>query len=291
MIPVVWYDACRGNWDHGVLMGIFDKHANVFFQHNKKKENCHFLEPLEFGVIIIAGRPDVMYLRNYLQENFKKGIVILTSEEDSFFNWEVIPEHFEIWTQYYAPNKSAIKTRLLLGPPSRIKDYKINRKPFAEREYFFSFVGQIQNPFRQQCLGAMKTWGEKGVFVHVADSFGGIENGIEYQRYLDIMCNSKFVICPAGSMCVDSFRLYEALTCGAIPITDERSPRDTPGFNYWNEVYPNHGIVTVSDWRDLSRIMYDIENRHLLVDRDGLWWEQYLQDLENKLLKYAADKN
>jgi hypothetical protein len=295
MIPVIWWGSCRGNWDHGTLMQIFDKHPDVFHQindgtlPNPKKTLSQSLEKkYQKPIIIVAGCPDTQPLRDYLLE-FHEGIVILTSEEDAYFNWQyAIPDHLDIWTQYYSPiSKAEIKTRLLLGAPSRIKDYKINSH--LEKKYLWSFVGQVQNPFRQQCVETLRNlpYG----FLHIADAFGGEVNGIEYQQYLNIMCQSHYVICPAGSMCVDSFRLYEAMQCGAIPLTDSKSPRDPIDFRYWDEVYKDHTICEIGDWAVELPIFFkdrSLEEPHSWKSYNE-WWFKYQKDLEQKLLKYAAN--
>jgi hypothetical protein len=291
MIPVIWYDQCRGNWDHGTLLSIFEKHPDVFKQYNTVQRLTSFTSK---AIIIIAGTPDVGELRNYLENGFgpSGGIVILTSEEDAYFDWKAaIPSNFEIWTQYYSPStKSEIKTRLLLGAPLRMRDYKINKH--LPKKYLWSFVGQVQNPFRQACVEVLKTLPDG--FLHIAELFGGEgSTGMEYQQYLDIMCQSKYVICPAGSMCVDSFRLYEAMECGAVPITDIRAPRDYEAFNYWDSVHSAHNLLTVVQWDDLNFLLKHggsnpIANVPVLIRNE--WWGNYKQQLETRLL-HAANEN
>lgn len=282
MIPVIWYKACRGNWDHGVLLSIFEKHPEEFPQFNTNSQLSCFSSK---AIVIVAGKPDVDELRDYLQNMFgpKGGIVILTSEEDAYFEWEkAIPSKFEIWTQYYSPStKMDIKTRLLLGAPLRIRDYKINNLP---KKYRWSFVGQVQNPFREECVKVLKTMANG--YLREVEMFGGHgKNGMDYQEYLDIMCQSEYVICPAGSMCVDSFRVYEAMECGAIPVTDVRAPRDPEGFDYWHEVYPQNRLITVLDWNWLPEML---PHHTLTADVRNTWWNfRYKPELERKLLEYA----
>ena len=278
MINVIWYKASRGNWDHGVLLSIFERNTEKFVQFNNVDARL-----AETAIVIVAGRPDVNELHERLSI-LKSGIVILTSEEDAFFDWRnAIPSHLDIWTQYYSPStKKDIAERLLLGAPLRIRDYKINRH--LPKKYKWSFVGQVQNPFRQECVDVLKTM--DGGFLHVAGAFGGEVNGIEYQQYLDIMCQSEFVICPSGSMCVDSFRLYEAMECGAIPITDSRSPRDSENFNYWNEVHHENTIPQVANWEVLPSLIRNIEKYH--VKPSNYWWDAYKSNLEKNLI-YVAD--
>lgn len=274
---VVWYKANRGNWDCGLLLNVFEKHPDKFTQHNTVESPS-----FDRAIVIITGRPDVVPLRKYL-ETIGSGVVVLTSEEDAYFDWKAaIPQHLEIWTQYYSPSKEGIKTRLLLGAPNRLKDYKINLD--LPKKYLWSFVGQVQNPSRQACVEVLN--GLPDGFLHIADGFGGL-NGLNYQDYLDVCCESKFVICPAGSMCVDSFRLYEAMECGAIPITEARAPRDKSSFNYWDEVYPENRLSLVSSWDDFKN--YNLNSTPIPADVQNEWWLIYKRDLEQKLLTYAAN--
>lgn len=278
---VVWWDAGRGNWDHGLLMEVFNYHPELFDQHNSKE----LIYPDE-AIVIVTGKPEVEPLRAWL-DKLSSGLVILTSDEDSYFDWKAaIPKHLDLWTSYYSQNKSEIKERLLLGPPSRISEYKINK---PKKKYLWSFIGQMQNPFRDKCInllkGLIESKGElSNGFLHRAPMFGGQVDGIEYQKYLDITAASKYVICPAGSMCVDSFRFYEAMECGAIPITDRRAPRDHPDFNYWREVLGPNTIITVGDWDELPDIL-----KHQYEGSGSFWWTQYKRDFEHKLLRYAMD--
>lgn len=265
----------EGNWDSGLLKSIFDKHPNHFIQYNTKENLA-----THRAIVVVVGCPEVKQLRSYL-ETIRDGVVILTSEEDAFFRWEeAVPNHLQIWTQYYyEPTKYAIKERILLGAPNRIKNYKINTH--LPKIYDWSFIGQVQNPFRQQCVETLSKL--QNGYLHTTDFFGGEgDTGIKYQDYLDILCQSKFVICPAGSMCCDSFRVYEAIECGAIPITDVRSPRDNEDFNYWQETYPSNELnYMIAGW-DEKLLSWMLEKNYKPAPQH--WWDSYKQELENKLL-------
>lgn len=281
-MQVIWYEGMRGSWDHGLLCEIFDSHPDVFNQHNTKE-----LVVFDRAIVMIVGRTDVKKLRDYLQ-NFKSGIAILMSEEDAYFDWQsAIPEHFDIWTQYYHPstkNHPRISKRLLLGPPNRIKDFKINKH--LPKKYLWSFVGQVQNKFREECVKVLRTLPDG--FLQEVELFGGNgKNGMDYQQYLDIMCQSKFVICPSGSMTADSFRVYEAIECGAIPIADRRSPRDSERFHYWDSVFEDHNIFDIYDWKSLPSFL---SLNFLSPEKNNLWWTEYKDELTKKLIN-EANKN
>ncbi len=287
-INVVWYNQSKGNWDSGLLRTIFDKHPDLFIQHNFKGW-AHF----DRAIVIVVGKPEVAPLRECL-DTLKSGIVILTSDEDAYFDYKAaIPPHLEIWSQYWTQDRPEIKERLLIGPSSRLfygeggVEYK-NNSGFLRRDYLWSFVGQVQNPFRQECIKTLLTL--EGGFLQVVQMFGGNgENGMDYQAYLDIMCRSKYVICPSGSMSVDSFRLYEAIECGAIPITDMHCPREKDGFNWWRQVVPDADIMMVSSWSDLNQDWFKEPFYEERLKKNS-WWKKYKEQLESKLV-HAAYEN
>ena len=279
MINVIWYDGQRGRWDHGLLLSIFDKHPDIFIQYNE------VLPPKETkrSIVVVAGCPSPERLYGYLS-TLPDSVVILVSDEDAYFDWKsAIPSQHTIITQYWNPElKGDIKERILLGAPARLKDYKINTH--LPKKYLWSFIGQVQNEFRQKCVDVLKTLSDG--FLHIVPQFGGGEGGIEYQDYLDICCQSRFVICPSGSMTAETFRAYEAMECGAIPICDQRSPRDVAAFNYWREVYPYNKLHSLSNWEQLPELLKLEWEPPSYVNK---WWFDYKKELEQKLLRYATN--
>lgn len=278
MINTIWWNGLRGNWDCGLLCETLNKFPDFFIQHNKPTPPLG----IDKCIMVVVGKPDPKPLHEYLSLR-SESLVILISDEDAYFDWEAaIPKQHTIITQYWNPEyKNKIQRRILLGCPTRIKDFTINKT--ETKEYEWSFVGQVQNQFRQECvdvLAALPTG-----FLHTVPQFGGGEGAKDYQEYLDIMCKSKFVICPSGSMTADCFRIYEAMECGAIPIVNKRSPRDKEGFDYWQSIYPLSNLISVNNWKELPDILsaYKKENADIL----NYWWFQYKSELESKLVAYA----
>lgn len=269
-VNIIWFDGFRGNWDSGLIHSIIDN--NPKFNEVNSKDNPVFDE-----VIVLVGKTDKYRLREYLSKT-QKALVILMSDEDSAFDYEFcVAPHVKFWTQYHYRNKERIKKRIPLGVPSRFKDYKVKS---LDRKYSVSFVGQVQNEHRQQCVEVIKQIPNS--FIHIASGFGGVD-GLEYQDYLDILCQSEVVVCPSGSMCTDSFRVYEAIECGALPIADANSPRDYIDFNYWKEC--NFNVPSLQSWKtlpDLLNPMYIKEQSEITQN----WWSHYKQILKQDLETY-----
>jgi len=256
-----------------LLREIFERCPDVFQQYNTKE-----LIYSDKAIVIVVGQRDIPPLKEYL-DTFQSAIVIFTGDEECAFDADKLrSDKLEMWTQCYSPHRAYMKERIFLGTPNRLYQYKIN--DFLKKKYLWSFVGQNHNPHRNQCISVMKKL--KDGHLHVTDRFGGYgKKGMPFQAYLDITCMSKYVICPSGSFTADTFRVYEAIECGSIPICDKRSPRDAPDFNYWNQCYPQNNLITVDSWLELPDILQS------QPESDGTWWVEYKEYIANKLIKFA----
>ncbi|CAK0876323.1 unnamed protein product [Prorocentrum cordatum] len=101
----------------------------------------------------------------------------------------------------------------------------------------------------------------------------------EDPEYMATLCDSKFALCPRGNV-EDTWRLHEALHCGAIPVvTDggEYFPR------YMPESLTRHFVTAAADLRDGSLEAVVAEIERLLQSPEELLRKQQL------LLKAHAD--
>ena len=88
---------------------------------------------------------------------------------------------------------------------------------FADRPYVVSFAGNIHHAFRYNFVKTFASI-EPNKFHLTQDGFDSV-NGLDIVSYRALMNQSKYVLCPIGHCNIDSFRVYEALEAGAIPIT------------------------------------------------------------------------
>jgi hypothetical protein len=91
--------------------------------------------------------------------------------------------------------------------------------------------------------------------------------------------------CPAGPQTPDTFRVYEALECGAIPILDAVSLRsETRGV--WPLLLGDHPLPVIEDWATLPDVMAewlkDWEDKARWIQ---MWWRSYKKDMQLWLAK------
>jgi hypothetical protein len=104
-----------------------------------------------------------------------------------------------------------------------------------EPDLLFSFVGATTHPCREDIfrLHATRSYVERtdGFLFHDPTSDRFEERR---RRFAEVMLRSKFVLCPRGHA-TSSFRLYEALSAGRVPVilADAWVPPSGPS---WNEI-------------------------------------------------------
>tara|TARA_Y100000592_G_scaffold16053_1_gene23670 strand:- start:10219 stop:11064 length:846 start_codon:yes stop_codon:yes gene_type:complete len=126
-------------------------------------------------------------------------------------------------------------------------------KPLQDREYDFCFIGQIphtgtRDMFKRNLDKLIKNHGDKfNCYVKYTSAFG---TGLDHQEYLDVLNNSKLCLCPHGAFSAETFRFFEAVKMGCIPVVNK-----LPKFWY----YQNAPIV-FAEWPFLKDQMETILN-------------------------------
>ncbi len=134
-------------------------------------------------------------------------------------------------------------------------------KPASPRYYHWSFAGNIHTPERLACLTPMM--GLVPYKVHTTNAGFNSATGLSVQEYRALMDDSKFVICPIGQGNIDSFRVYEALEAGAIPIVLAATPIQPYKPSYWHAIFPWMRAQTIPmvihhNWDDAAKTIREI---------------------------------
>ncbi len=219
--------------------------------------------------------------------------VIVTSDEGSVFPWsEVHNSNVQWWisTPRKGPHGTMPEgTRFFGEGPGPVP---ANGWPSStNRPIDLSFRGQATHPRRHECVQALRDLRltRKDLRVEVTATDGFMQGGPR-DAYLTDLALSKIVCCPSGPVTADSFRLYEAIECGALPIIERRSG-DGQDHGVWDLMYP-HGdrripCPIIGDWRDVHHIVDEYANDPARlaakVDQCQLWWQERKADLRDWL--------
>ena len=149
----------------------------------------------------------------------------------------------------------------------------------SERENYCIFIGRLGYEYKQShsqshereylvsndispCTAIIKQPNEK----------------MEYFFYIELLSKSTFILCPAGNN-PETFRLYEALEVGAIPLFVRPSMEISYlQYKYWDN-YPGPIFNT---WDDLKPFLNNMTENYVneLQNKVALWYKEFIENVQ-----------
>jgi len=261
MNNVIWLSIkegtpARGMWDQNLFELAFEG-----YNHSEK------ITDQEEAIVIVPGAYQDVDKINREITKLTKCVVIITSDEENKFEINRLdhPE-MKVFTTY--PNQ----------PPSEYYNWlpiwyppHANNVSPLEKTIDWLFLGQINHQKRKEMRDEVYSI-PKGMIYDT----GGFSRGLERSEYLSLMSRSKVVLCPRGNVSLDSFRIYEALECGSIPIAEGRT--------FWTNMFGECQFPVVdnrSEWN--THLRNSIEIYDHLSPKISEWWKQTKKDTFEKL--------
>ena len=93
-----------------------------------------------------------------------------------------------------------------------------------------------------------------------------------------VLSSTEFLPCPNGFVHPETYRLYEALECGCIPIVED-------SYNYYDRLFPNNPFIKVNKWADAKPILTGWSNDQVKKKRNECksWWDKYKKKLKQSI--------
>ena len=98
------------------------------------------------------------------------------------------------------------------------------------------FAGNIHTSDRLSAVQAA-TKDVSPYLLHTTNDGFNSKNGLNTLEYKGMMQMSKFAICPTGQGNLDSFRVYEALEAGCIPVVLAKTHAQPYNPSYWHAIF------------------------------------------------------
>ena len=239
-------------------------------------------EPLDGIPIFLIQTPHVpMYdyvFRRYEAAGKKFKVIHLSDEMHAdTIGWVDLSCCVGVIRNYPRPDLEG-KTKVVCIPLGWAQSSREREAPWQQtpgmpfREYVWSFFG-TRWAARDMLLEPLKAVGPYRctLFDRWNDpaQLGAVE-------YLGSMLNSMFVACPGGQN-AETFRFYEALECGAIPIVVRR-----PDDHYWWKMVSGLGLFDIYTWEQAVGVV-----DHLMKNKELM--EKYRMSLLVKWVAWKAD--
>ena len=145
------------------------------------------------------------------------------------------------------------------------------------RKYKWAFTGTPHKSSRHDLLFQFS--GIEPFFCHKTQKFD--QKIISVDEMSEVLSLTEFIPCPNGFFHPETYRVYEALECGCIPIVEK-------AYKYYDRLFPTNPFLKVDMWAEAKPIIKGWGNDQIKLKRDEcrIWWS----NLKNELQKSIKDK-
>ena len=182
-------------------------------------------------------------------------------------------------TYHYPALRQEGITQIPLGPRQAFNDHPAMR-PVAERRYRWCFAGNLASTRRSLAHHLVEV--QPG-YLHITGTRAQSATWLGPEEYTGILRDSVFAPCPMGNVNLESFRLYEALDCGAIPIVERR-----PWFDYFSRLFGAHPLPSVCHWREAPGMMASLGSDPVRLQAKQVeirdWWRRLQVQVSNQVM-------
>lgn len=277
-IPVVWYGnnegMYRGWWDMGILEEIF-KGSDHYLGIDKLPDGIG-------AVVILPGRA-LAGKEKEINKDLKRLswclLVVAGDEENSFSVEDIKHPNIKIWIQNPRTGRHDNFRRMGCGYPPELSNFG-PKEDSGQKVMDWFFAGQINHERREEMAKYLENV-PKGIFKKTPSFATGFTQDGYYRR----MVSAKIVPCPSGPETPDTFRLYEALELGCVPIADTQTPKEDWTREFWPWLF-GEGVPfpTIVDWEYLPGTIEDCVSQFpTLNNRIQAWWMRYKRKVEKNI--------
>ena len=91
----------------------------------------------------------------------------------------------------------------------------------------------------------------------------------------EILSSTEFMPCPNGFFHPETYRLYEALQCGCIPVVENT-------YKYYDRLFPTNPFIKVDKWSDARNIIKNFKQNEINNKQEecSIWWNSYKANLQ-----------
>jgi len=143
-----------------------------------------------------------------------------------------------------------------------------------ERKYKWAFIGTPHKSSRHDLLFQLSNI--QPSFSYKTKKFN--KKILNVKEMTGILSQTEFIPCPNGFVHPETYRVYEALECGCIPIVEN-------AYNYYDRLFPNNPFIKIDKWKDAKEIINRWTKNQIKKKREEceLWWLKYKENIQESV--------
>jgi len=153
----------------------------------------------------------------------------------------------------------------------------VSYKEKSHRKYKWAFTGTPHKSSRHDLLFQFSEI--QPFFSHKTEKFD--RKNISVDQMNDVLSSTEFIPCPYGFFHPETYRVFEALECGCIPIVES-------AYDYYDRVFPNNPFIKINKWKDAKSILEEWDKNQVNKKSKECisWWNKK----KNELQDFIKDK-
>ncbi|MCF7852601.1 MAG: glycosyltransferase family 47 protein [Simkaniaceae bacterium] len=245
------------------------------------------LKHLENGCLLIFSEnlknEHIALIKKFAHDGKKFGLVHI-GDEAYRANIEIYQYASFVFREYYSQKIAQIYRHVFFLPLGSKRGFILNKAchelpKISDRPYLWSFMGQVTKSSRKSMIAHLKQLKAQS-FCHFNHSFNS-QDCLSTETYQHVLKNTIFSPCPRGWINLDSFRLYESLESGCIPIVERG--RDA----YFLNAFKNPPFLIVRSWKEARNAIKNLQNDPEEIEKLRLrcfnWWIEEKRQLKKSI--------
>ena len=233
-------------------------------------QNTKDLESEDVLIIIDSSVEKKIKLYTKLKTICRKMFLIHLGDESGIYDLSLVYNKFNVVWRSFCSNRyfNNNKVRCL---PIGYKSGTVFKKEAGERKYKWAFIGTPHKSSRHDLLFQLSDI--EPSFSYKTKKFN--EKIIEVDEMSSILSSTEFIPSPNGFVHPETYRVYEALECGCIPIVEK-------AYKYYDRLLPNNPFIKVDKWIEAKHVIIEWNNIQIKQKRAEckIWWNQYKNQLQ-----------
>ena len=264
-------------FDRDYVWGIYHKNnSNLWIYEILKKTKYNIikqeteLEKDDTLIIVDSSLEEKNELYAKLKLICSKIFLFHLGDESGSYNLSSVYENCSYVWRTFCSNKY-FENNHIKCIPIGYKSGVLNKQK-NNRKYKWAFVGTPHKSSRHDLLFQFSDI--EPSFSHKTEKFD--QKIISVDEMNEALSSTEFIPCPNGFVHPETYRLYEALECGCIPIVEST-------YQYYDRLFQNNPFIKVDKWSDAKPIIKGWGKDQIKKKKEECqnWWNGLKDEIQN----------